>query len=413
MQRKIYIWVANLFNKSPFFFVSLCVVFWWLGTDSLTWKRISIPLAIGGYYFWKEGLHKKICQFPLIAYFPILISLYTVITPGYWFDDFMNGYEMLSVYLVGIMAVLLLQTRYAIAMIFLPISLSITYIAAVSGIFSIPFLSEDDRLVLFLKHPNILGGVSAVALLFLITYRDKLKGIRLPIIGCMICLVTLILLLSANRSAYFGVGVSLFFLIFHFPKKRIFLILSSVLLVSLCALVVLPSKQFERMESLVASPLNDKTFESRKPIWETAVAGIEQSPWFGHSIKNFKMFHHDYVSKNMEELNSRYSIVEKTVYHPHNIFIGLLFMYGIVGTALFLLCMGVAFKKALKQRDTFFQAVIIFYITFGLFEFPLDREDGILMLFFPLGLVYGREIAGALQRQSPTEYKQPCGAQAK
>lgn len=116
--------------------------------------------------------------------------------------------------------------------------------------------------------------------------------------------------------------------------------------------------------------------------------------------------------ENAEDLNSRYREVEKTVYHPHNIFIGLLFMYGIVGTTLFIWSVGLALKKALAQKDLFFQVVIIFYSVFGLFEFSLDREDGIVLLFFPMGLVYGREIAASLQRQPPAQHDQPCGAQA-
>ena len=85
-------------------------------------------------------------------------------------------------------------------------------------------------------------------------------------------------------------------------------------------------------------------------------------------------------------------------------------MYGIVGTTLFIWSVGLALKKALAQKDLFFQVVIIFYSVFGLFEFSLDREDGIVLLFFPLGLVYGREIAASLQRQPPAQHDQPCGA---
>ena len=98
-------------------------------------------------------------------------------TPGYLFADIRNGYEILSVYLIGIMAILLLQDRYFISMLFLPIALSVTYIGFMVGIFSKPLVSCDERLVLFLKHPNILGAVSAIALLFLITYCNKWKGI--------------------------------------------------------------------------------------------------------------------------------------------------------------------------------------------------------------------------------------------
>ena len=77
-------------------------------------------------------------------------------------------------------------------------------------------------------------------------------------------------------------------------------------------------------------------------------------------------------------------------------------MYGIVGTTLFIWSVGLALKKALAQKDLFFQVVIIFYSVFGLFEFSLDREDGIVLLFFPLGLVYGRELPYSANLQHST-----------
>lgn len=404
-------WVKSLFNEYSLFFISLCVLFWWLGTGSLTWKRISIPLFIGGYYLWKAELYRFMRCVPLATLLPIVAALYTMLTPGYIFADIRNGYEMLAVYLIGIMAILLLRDRYFISMLFLPIALSVTYIGFMVGMFSKPLVSCDERLVLFLKNPNILGGVSSVALIFLASYCDRWKGVYRYILLVMGCLITLILILSANRSAYLASFISLSFLIFFLFKRRIIPILIAVC-ICVCTVIILPEKQLDRVISSIESPLNDRTFETRKPIWEAAITGIESAPWFGNSISIFKSFHHTYVTKNAEDLSLRYKEVEETVYHPHNIFIGLLFMYGIVGTVLFIWSVGLALKKALAQKDLFFQVLIIFYIVFGLFEFSLDREDGIVLLFFPLGLVYGREIAASLQRQSPAQHNQPCGAQA-
>ncbi len=405
-------WERIFSNESFLFLISLCVLFWWLGTGSLTWKRISIPLLIGGYSLWKSGAFRFIHCVPLTALLPVAVALYTMISPGYLFGDIRNGYEIFSIYVIGVMAIVLLREKYSIALLFLPLALSATYIGSIIGIFSKTLVSSDERLVLFLKHPNILGGVAAIALLVLVIYRDTWKGMFRYVILSMGGLVTLTLVLSANRAAYLAIFVSLLFLIFHSFKKRVLPILIT-LFICLCTVAILPQKQFERVVSLVESPLNDRTFESRKPIWEAAVAGIESAPWFGNSIKAFKAFHHKYVTTNAKDLGARYSEVEKSVYHPHNIFIGLLFMYGVLGTTLFVWAVGFALKKSLAQKDLFFQTIVIFYIVFGLFEFSLDREDGIVMLFFPLGLVYGREIAMALQRQLPAEHDQPCGAQAK
>ena len=77
-------------------------------------------------------------RIPLAALLPIAAALYTMFTPGYLFADIRNGYEILSVYLIGIMAILLLQDRYFVSMLFLPIALSVTYIGFMVGIFSKP-----------------------------------------------------------------------------------------------------------------------------------------------------------------------------------------------------------------------------------------------------------------------------------
>ena len=68
-------WVKSLFNEYALFFISLCVLFWWLGTGSLTWKRISIPLFIGGYYLWKAEVYRFIRRIPLAALLPIAAAL--------------------------------------------------------------------------------------------------------------------------------------------------------------------------------------------------------------------------------------------------------------------------------------------------------------------------------------------------
>lgn len=405
-------WVKSLFHEHSFFFISLCILFWWLGTGSLTWKRISIPLVIGGYYLWKMEVYRFIRCVPLTALLPIAAALYTMLTPGYLFADIRNGYEMLSVYLIGIMAILLLRDRYFISMLFLPIALAITYIGFMVGVFSKPMVSCDERLVLFLKNPNVLGAISVAANLFIITYFNKWKGIASYILSGIGCLIILILVLSASRSAYLAMFICLSFLIFQLSKRRVVLTLIAVV-VCIFTLFFLPQEQLDRVISAVESPLNDSTFETRKPIWEAGVAGIENAPWFGNSISTFKSFHNNYVTKNAEDLSLRYRKIEKTAYHPHNIFIGLLFMYGIIGTALFIWSVGLALKKSLAQEDLFFQVIVIFYIIYGLFDFSLDREDGIVLLFFPMGLVYGREIAASLQRQLPAQHGQPCGAQAK
>ena len=113
------------------------------------------------------------------------------------------------------------------------------------------------------------------------------------------------------------------------------------------------------------------------------------------------------------ELYKKYPNTESTISHPHSLFLGIPYAYGIAGTILFIACFAPAVLLSWRKKDVFFLGVVVFYLGYGLFEYSLHRKEGIFMLFFPLGLVYGREIAASLQRQLPAQHGQPCGAQAK
>ena len=401
----------NVIGYFPLVFIlSLCVFFWWLGTGSLTWKRMTIPLAFALGCLWKTSCWRFIQKIPLECLLPVLLAFYWMLSPGMWLADIEVGYKALVAYLLGVAAIVFIRSSYWIAVLGLPVALTLSYIGFKWGILSDNFVTYDNRLTLFLKYPNILGGIAACALLFLVAYREKWRGILLyPVWGVGIFSFWT-LLLSASRIAYLACFVSLIFLSFPFLKRHVASVTFLAVLGCGVAIMAIPEVQLARVESALLSPLEDRTFETRKPIWETAVAGIKQAPWFGNSITAFEAFHHNYVKQHASRLHNQYREVEPLVFHPHNLLLGLLFMGGIVGTSLFVLCAGVALRKAFKQKDRFFQSMVLFYIILGTMEFFLDREDGIVMLFFPMGLVYGREVVAALQGQFPAQQAYPrCG----
>ncbi|MBQ4132338.1 MAG: hypothetical protein IJD04_01210 [Desulfovibrionaceae bacterium] len=69
----------------------------------------------------------------------------------------------------------------------------------------------------------------------------------------------------------------------------------------------------------------------------------------------------------------------------------LLFSWGVAGTTLFLLGVGQGLILAVRQKDIFFQAVLLFVLLHGLLDVSLLRIEGCMAIFLPLGIIYGRE----------------------
>ena len=104
--------------------------------------------------------------------------------------------------------------------------------------------------------------------------------------------------------------------------------------------------------------------------------------------------------------------MESEIASPHNVYLGFAFGYGSVGVLLLFAALLPAVASSFAARRYLFPAIVLFYAGYGLFDYPLHRKDGILMLFFPLGLVYGRRLAAALQGQPPAERQQAGGDEA-
>ncbi|HJH16065.1 MAG TPA: hypothetical protein K8U76_12450, partial [Bilophila wadsworthia] len=128
--------------------------------------------------------------------------------------------------------------------------------------------------------------------------------------------------------------------------------------------------------------------------------------------RSFESYHEHFITEYAKELNAKYPVVETSIASPHNMYLGIAFGYGSIGIILLLAILLPAIRWAIIDKVYLFPAVLFFYAGYGLFDYPLHRKDGILLLFFPLGFMYGKRLLVALQRQLPAQHDQPCGAQA-
>lgn len=317
-------------------------------------------------------------------YLPLFLFLYTAVTPGHFLKDLPIACKMFAAWLIGLAAARLPKTLLAVNLLFLPLTLAASTVVS-------PFFgySWGERLCLGFSHPNILGALSAWSVLIILsfynTYSTCLRGVAF--ITALFC--TYALVLASSRAALLGVSAGSLFLFHNEIRKHFITFLIYCLIIITALFFLLPHRHASRLENAVQTPFTDATFQSRLPIWETAWSGFLEAPILGNGVRTFTIWHENYVKKHRYDLEKKYAVVESRIKNPHNFFLGLIYMYGVIGSSIFITAFIPILFHAWKSKSNFLLSVFIFFITQGLFEFIIHRKDGIFMLFFPFGLECG------------------------
>lgn len=403
--------ICYLTENNTFFFVAVYVLFFML----LFNRGIFISL----YFATLLSIIKlyPVCKkeysiFIHNMYIPLILCFYIIVTPGMLFKDMNIGVTMFFSFLVGVSSAIFLREKlwYIGCGMLLALIFSLTIFVARS--FPADML-WNGRMRLFFDHPSVLSFIAGLMFLFFISEVNNQYPVRkkIAIVGSIIAISVVVL--CAARGTFLAVALgSLFLGIAIFRRYWVQFILVFIMCGGLL-LSLLSTHEQERALSAIQNPFQDATFISRQPIWDAAISGFKESPLIGNGFRTFENFHARFISEHSEELHDKYPVVETSIASPHNLYLGFAFGYGIVGIVLLIATLLPPLKWAVIDKLYCFPAIVLFYAGYGLFDYPLHRKDGILMLFFPLGLMYGRRLVTALQRQSPTEYKQSCGAQAK
>lgn len=336
------------------------------------------------------------------ACLPLLFCLYVAVTPGAFFKDMPLGETMFLSYVLGFSGAFFCGRRFTYAVGSLLAGLGAGLLVFLLRGFP-PEMLWHGRLALFFDHPAVLAFIAGFVFLYLMEsaagHRPREKALLLG--GSGFCLG--IVAFCASRGTYLALLVSGGFLTF-FAFRRYALPVFGAFIVGMALLfAVLPHQSQERLLAAVEHPFQDPTFVSRQPIWDAATAGFEASPWWGNGLRSFLGYHQRFITENAQSLAAKYPLIEKKIANPHNSYIGFLFAYGVIGAVLFLLAVVPALWLSFSAKDYFFPAFFLFYSVYGLFDYPLNRKDGILLLFFPLGFIYGRYIMETLQRRSPAQ----------
>ena len=369
-----------------------------INKSSYTMLRVVGWIALIGMVPYFLKVRWRDCPLGLAA--TVLFGIYVLITPGDWLADYKLGWRMLIPLLIGAALPFLLLRGLRILVFSIASSLLALFAYALFTGGEWGF--EAGRLCLRAGHFNVLAPFLAWLLVFFIWFFNRASRLWKcwSVILAVCCLVMLVL--TNSRASQLGFAVAALFLLLRcFRWKGAVVVL---LVGALCVWVAYLQLHQEHQERTFNSILNiqqDKTFLSRKPIWEVALAGIAEKPWLGRSTKAFAPFHYAYIEAHAEHLDRKYPIVERRAGQAHNLYLELLFSWGIVGSALLCVGVGQGILLARRQGDAFFQAVMLLILVHGLFDLNINIIEGCVSLFLPLGIVYGRELAGRMALQLP------------
>ncbi len=398
------------YGKKILFF-SVCSLFFMLPFNQgvyVTLYAAGLMGLVGLFIFWNAD---RFSVFPSVLWLPLLFFLYVAVTPGCLFKDMPLGETMFLAYTTGVAAAVFLSGKLWYAGVCSLVGLCLSFAWFVLRGFPQDMM-WNGRLRLFFDHPSVLSFIAGLLFVcFLGTLRgQKTARKKIAIMGCSVGFGVVIF--CAARGTYLALAVSSAFLalvVYHRYWLRIALIsvIGTVILWG-----ALSEANRDRLLSAIRHPFQDTTFVSRQPIWDAAIAGFESSPVWGNGFRTFRTFHEQFITEHAGELTEKYPIVESEIASPHNIYLGFVFGYGIVGVVLFLVALFPAVTASFAAGQYLFPTILLYYATYGLFDYPLHRKDGIILLFFPLGLVYGRRLAAALQGQTPADRQQTGGGEA-
>lgn len=328
---------------------------------------------------------------------PILLFIYMAITPGSLLKDLHVAGISASAFFIGAACWLLLKKKLPTAFFLLPLALVFHFV--VSGVHSLlfdaPFLGTSGnagRLSLSFSHPNVLGEMAALGIFLLICFPNTRRELRYVGYG-LIAALTSMIVLSVGRSVYLGMVATLLTAIFTQFRTKAIAISIALLALGYFCFPIMPQSEQVRITGMLGDPLNEPTFQSRRPIWTHAFQKFTEAPLFGQGLRNFPIHYGEYLKDNYETLKTLNSHAENKAFkHPHSIYLATLYGWGILGTLLLVVCWTMALRYGYKQHNPFMLYITTFTLAFGFFDVRLLSRDGALFLFFPMGLFFGHLI---------------------
>lgn len=351
---------------------------------------------------------------PLIPTFfiaPLLFLIYVLISPGTFFIDARLAGRFACALFAGVALqfcfpkatpkVLLSQCATFLVTLFLGVSYACIWAPEMF----------DDRLILSYGNPHRLAVAGAFSIFTLFTYLSIFSKKKRLIVYCLFVVIGTAIFMTVSRSTILGLLCAIGAYILLYRAKHLIKIVAVAGLLSLMIFTILPSNQQQRLIDPISAPLNDWTIKQRIGIWYTAAQGIKEAPILGHGLRAYSDYDSNYKTAHRSEMvDKNILIIERRWSHPHSLYLGSMFGWGIVGTLLFIGAFIPAFRYSSGQIKMFLFLMTFFSLGYGLTELRIKNDDGAFILFFPLGLAYGSILLEHLSKKNIKTSENPIQA---
>jgi len=237
-----------------------------------------------------------------------------------------------------------------------------------------------------LDHPNILGGLLVIAILFLLIQKKNSFKFFIDYIILFIFLTSLFLTFS--RSAYLAFIFSLFSVLFFsfykkdkemFFKSLKFIFLSFLIFINL--FLIYP--QLFKTRILGHTRLENKSNIERVSGFRDAQKIIKNNLFLGVGFGNY----------SLALRNELYPHKKSYFYQPvHNVFLLILAEIGIFGFISFLFFLFYVFFESAKNDIYNLSFLVALIILFSFDHYFFSLHFGILLFFFVLAIVSKRDV---------------------
>ncbi|WP_430734977.1 O-antigen ligase family protein [Halodesulfovibrio aestuarii] len=327
---------------------------------------------------------------PVFFVVPILFLIYVLLSPGTFFVDA----RLAGRFACALFAGIALQFFFSRATPKILLTECLTFLITLSlGATYAAFFAPEmfaDRLTLTYGNPHRLAVAGAFSIFTLFTFLNLFPKKKRPIVYCLFVLIGIAIFLTVSRSTIVGLlcAIAAYVLFYHAKHLIKSVVIASFL--GIIAFSILPEAQQQRVLDPLTNPLNDNTIQQRIGIWYTALQGIKEAPIIGHGLRAYSDYDQQYKTEHYAEMTRKnIRIVDRRWAHPHSLYLGSLFGWGIIGTLLLIFTFIPALRYSSGNIKVFLILMTCFNLGYGGTELRIKSDDGAFMLFFPLGLAYG------------------------
>lgn len=404
--------VENFISRFPakkmfFLFICLSYLFITIGINENRHKAFDIAAAMAIFCLISEKADfKKIIK---ESYWFIILLIYILFNPSYLLNNGSFGLgdatfvlRALGSFCLGLCAQLYMPKLWKFCVLLLPVSVAILFVKALIFGYG-PSDAIGNRLCLNMTPaPNLLAFVTVSGIIYLICLRyNVIEAIKQKFYAHLFFLTLYgllfsVLLLTQARTSLLGLfGCFVYWLVCY--KRKILSVFAITLLIMCVGYVSMPNN-FERFKDFTITNITKNTNQlssSRFTLWEIYLKMAQDNLVFG--VTDSKKALSDFISdkEKMKQLTYKIYIDNNfTNNTPHNIFIAMLFYYGLIGLLLFLAMAFQSIRAAVLSDNKLFISIFIFFGLTGLTDYFFGVIHGVVIYFFTFGVMIADKSQG-------------------